>query len=1271
MAPATRSAKPTAIRALERVPEDATTTTTSVTETTTTTTITTTMTLADEKEEEAAVPSRDGCFTDAFRFPVVVALSFCMASMGYSFVGEWSRGQLAALSRSQTSWAELVTLATWRVFELALAWFGGLDALDVAMLDFLVHGPLFYLQATFYSLGAITACAALLVDVVAAAAPFYLLRPLSAIHRRVSRAAEPLVDLPLLLYTSALAGSIYTIVVALSLRFVLPRIFAVYFPGLPTLEPAYTASYADVLPATGLLGAAASAFIYAPSATTPRDEDDEKHFDPVAATLGETVRWNLWGYSSRVKVAISRTAVVMLLVGVNTYLACTRTMYGVEGPGAAAYAAVWVVAAMSSGLALGLVGGRQKSTTDKAAPEQDDDYAYDDDKTKTYVYQEAPGWLRRRPRYTSYDSRPPYESPLRHGIRDLRQNMATGCAARAGVSGPEDATDALPADRRCAQGTSMPSTGPVDGPLEQRADPDAQTTVTDFLDFTEYLPSDMMRSLTLIGKLDRTYTDASILVNDLTMTWGQLPSLPALERPDPVKLRAAISENLDRAVSSRVYAHSEAVRMSENVTRHYNKAMTLLAKLLDMMDNYPAEEPKSPVAATKSPQVSRARLTVRSTDEDGKKIARHRIPRITVPGEVLAPYDIEYDTCSDDSDDSSDTESDGLQLVPSRRTPAPGARIKIVSHKTPKSASRPARQHINSAVMSAAAAANAAALLHPPPENAVIGSADAPWLQLTHYELAKLRKRMKKNATWTPSDTMVARELKALKRGPEEYREAKKKAEEEGRVFNPIVPSPVVDNESGSQQLPAGALSADSLAADDHPTSNRGMKLNEAKKLKREALAKLAAEEAEESARKMARAAKLLQWSGPAKTSDSPKESGAASSAAAVVVAAKSRTSSRSNGNKRKREVEGGNDVAGPVKGGETPPRPIAKRTKTETPVLPPQPPAGLGVSAAAAAKGSGTVVVTQSETPVPIPVPPLALTSSASPPLSSTASNTVTMSVPTKPPAAETPVPLPRKASTCGLPAPTRDSNKRETRGEAAKRQQQQQQQQQQSPQQQPPVSQDAQQTPAATEQPGGTGSSSRGPTPTTTPSAPEPPAAVVGRRSISCQGQAVVEPATAASLAADRPRRTSTARNTPAPEAMKQPAGAAKRAKRPAPGVVSITSSGGNSAVGKRKAAPRKKARATKREKGLVTETEMEEVDDEGNPIDPNEPRYCLCNRVSFGTMIQCDSDNCKQEWFHLECVGLADIPARTTRWYCPDCRRLLNIGEKGEVNARGVKK
>jgi hypothetical protein len=65
----------------------------------------------------------------------------------------------------------------------------------------------------------------------------------------------------------------------------------------------------------------------------------------------------------------------------------------------------------------------------------------------------------------------------------------------------------------------------------------------------------------------------------------------------------------------------------------------------------------------------------------------------------------------------------------------------------------------------------------------------------------------------------------------------------------------------------------------------------------------------------------------------------------------------------------------------------------------------------------------------------------------------------------------------------------------------------------------------------------------------------------------------------------------------------------------------------VGKRSGATRKKA--GKKEKkdgreGSAAQEVYEEVDDEGNVIDPDEPRYCLCNRVSFGTMIGCENND-----------------------------------------------
>ncbi|EGG15316.1 PHD zinc finger-containing protein [Cavenderia fasciculata] len=58
----------------------------------------------------------------------------------------------------------------------------------------------------------------------------------------------------------------------------------------------------------------------------------------------------------------------------------------------------------------------------------------------------------------------------------------------------------------------------------------------------------------------------------------------------------------------------------------------------------------------------------------------------------------------------------------------------------------------------------------------------------------------------------------------------------------------------------------------------------------------------------------------------------------------------------------------------------------------------------------------------------------------------------------------------------------------------------------------------------------------------------------------------------------------------------------------------------------------------------------------IDPNEPTYCICGRVSFGEMIECESSGCKIEWFHFECVGLTQPPKG--KWYCPDCTKKRSL-------------
>lgn len=49
--------------------------------------------------------------------------------------------------------------------------------------------------------------------------------------------------------------------------------------------------------------------------------------------------------------------------------------------------------------------------------------------------------------------------------------------------------------------------------------------------------------------------------------------------------------------------------------------------------------------------------------------------------------------------------------------------------------------------------------------------------------------------------------------------------------------------------------------------------------------------------------------------------------------------------------------------------------------------------------------------------------------------------------------------------------------------------------------------------------------------------------------------------------------------------------------------------------------------------------------------EETYCTCRQVSYGSMIACDNDNCKYQWFHFDCVKITTKPKG--KWYCPLCR------------------
>ncbi|OAA73933.1 hypothetical protein ISF_00834 [Cordyceps fumosorosea ARSEF 2679] len=251
--------------------------------------------------------------------------------------------------------AELALLFGWRAAEVALAWVADLDLVDVGLLSFVAHAPALWLVATFYRVRPATALASALVDVVAPAAAFALARPRRSLkgprlHDRELAAAPSL-----RLLVAALATCVYAAVVSLALRFALPRVLVLHFRGVPTVAPAYAASFASLLPTAAPFGLAAAGFLFAPYATAGPD-GSERQFDPARATLGETLWWNAWGYTARGRVVIKRAALLTGVTAVGTGLTCALGVDGVSGVGAAAYAGVWALATGLTGLAVGLVG---------------------------------------------------------------------------------------------------------------------------------------------------------------------------------------------------------------------------------------------------------------------------------------------------------------------------------------------------------------------------------------------------------------------------------------------------------------------------------------------------------------------------------------------------------------------------------------------------------------------------------------------------------------------------------------------------------------------------------------------------------------------------------------------------------------------------------------------------------------------------------------------------------------------------------------------------
>lgn len=357
---------------------------------------------------------------------------------------------------------------------------------------------------------------------------------------------------------------------------------------------------------------------------------------------------------------------------------------------------------------------------------------------------------------------------------------------------------------------------------EVAVNPDAQSAVTDFLDYTEYLPADLIRSLSLIQQLDETYLDHADNIHGLTKVYSDLPNLPPPKRQDASRLRQDISRQLDLALNARESAYAEARRLFDLTDRHQERLQSIIAKLNALpkppsRDPTPQPQPQSAtkVSRTGRKQSTNIRLTMRGpkgTIASGV-LPRPRGPRVTVPGEVQPPYDPDEPIASTEVSDW-ESESDS----PIR----PTANLKTLKRSTTDS-DRKSREKSTYPKPS------------PPPQDAPAGSKYAPWTRLTEYEMYKLRKKMKKNHEWEPSEVMIKRELAEKGRGWDNYMKARAAAIASG--------APFLDDDTADKS-PEGRKS-------ERPKPRRSDSRKEKKEDSSKDPATKAANEAEQAARKL------------------------------------------------------------------------------------------------------------------------------------------------------------------------------------------------------------------------------------------------------------------------------------------------------------------------------------------------------------------------------------------------------------------------------------
>ncbi|OCL08082.1 hypothetical protein AOQ84DRAFT_293849 [Glonium stellatum] len=309
----------------------------------------------------ALPPIRTSRLPRHLRFPLLVIISLSLNVAALSIVADGLGYELGSVSRSRNEPWQVAAYLGWKVAELAVGWYGKYDDLDITWLTLLTHAPVLYLLQTFYFISPTTALTNLAIDLASVALPTKLLRPRSALHNpNAPKSAVPnrniIHSFQVILSTTLLGTAIYSVVLYTALKAGLLTFMVTHF-DLPTVAPAHSVSLIQLVAALFPVGWAVRGFLLAPSLGVQTHLGDAKAsaFNPATASLAETLRHNVWGWSKQTKVLLTRTAVVAAMVAANTTVRVSA-LEGTDAVGALGYAGVWVLAGALSAVMFGWVG---------------------------------------------------------------------------------------------------------------------------------------------------------------------------------------------------------------------------------------------------------------------------------------------------------------------------------------------------------------------------------------------------------------------------------------------------------------------------------------------------------------------------------------------------------------------------------------------------------------------------------------------------------------------------------------------------------------------------------------------------------------------------------------------------------------------------------------------------------------------------------------------------------------------------------------------------